>query len=264
MAALSRHPRFSTPMKANAKTFGIVHFGGPVHYDTDGFTAKNTDILSPDFVSIFRGNGNDIRPSDNPFARALFSEKIISTQKDPRAGGIVAAAQTNKRPVRQPSMSLQRRQSMKRRVGEKPTVAYNFAHAVTEMCETLQETVAWYVVCLKPNERLRDTQFDVAFVAQQLTAYAVPTLVDTLRVTGDYAMSTLIGDFAQAYAPLLSGEGAVATVRTADPAAKQVQDLVAYFHLTQAATDDPAAPAPMVAMGANKIFLREPAWQLLD
>jgi chitin synthase len=37
-------------------TFTINHFNGPVTYSAEGFLNRNLDSLSPDFVSLLRGN----------------------------------------------------------------------------------------------------------------------------------------------------------------------------------------------------------------
>jgi hypothetical protein len=73
-------------------TFTINHFNGPVTYSAEGFLNRNLDSLSPDFVSLLRGNttgyeataGGEGTDSINLFVRGLFSGKAIATQIHPR------------------------------------------------------------------------------------------------------------------------------------------------------------------------------------
>jgi chitin synthase len=88
-------------------TFTINHFNGPVTYSAKGFLKRNLDSLSPDFVSLLRGNITGYEATAggkgsgflNLFVHGLFSGKAIATQMHPRneetivAETIVAAKQ---------------------------------------------------------------------------------------------------------------------------------------------------------------------------
>ncbi|THH06259.1 hypothetical protein EW145_g4215 [Phellinidium pouzarii] len=160
-------------------TFTVNHYNGPVTYSSEDFLEKNLDALNPDFVSLLRGSGPDGPTpqgtegtgSVNPFIRSLFSGKAIATQAHPRDMDTIVAAQQTVKPMRAPS--TRRKGTVKRKNtltgagagedekdddellladGKSPCVAGEFRAALDTLFSTLDETQAWFVFCINPND----------------------------------------------------------------------------------------------------------------
>ena len=89
--------KLGNPDRSGFATFTVNHCSGPVTYSSEGFIGGNVDALSPDFVSLLRGNpessGGENSGSINPFIKSLFSAKAIAVQAHPRDEDTVVAAQ---------------------------------------------------------------------------------------------------------------------------------------------------------------------------
>ncbi|KAH8112775.1 glycosyltransferase family 2 protein [Phellopilus nigrolimitatus] len=159
-------------------TFTVNHFNGPVTYSSEGFLEKNLDALNPDFVSLLRGSGGDGAPhgtegsgSVNPFIRNLFSNKAIATQAHPRNEDTIVSAQQPVKPMRAPSTRRKGTVRRKNTLGGagggdddkdeddaplttdgKTCVAGEFRSALDTLFSTLDETQAWFVFCINPND----------------------------------------------------------------------------------------------------------------
>ncbi|KAJ3298077.1 hypothetical protein HK104_011190 [Borealophlyctis nickersoniae] len=226
-------------------SFSIKHYGEIVDYDASGFVERNTDALAPDFVSIFRGNGNDIPSSANAFLRDLFSEKVIATVRHARDHGVVTAAQQPQKPVRHPSL--------KRRSGKKeeniPTVAFNFRSAINEMVDTLEETIPWVVMCIKPNNDLKNDRFDPEKVLSQIRGLGIVQVV-AARAAADYTTNYTFDEFLARYQEIV---GPMRLDTSAGPSG-QCEDFVIQSKWTNRE----------MAVGRTKVFLAEAAWRSLE
>jgi chitin synthase len=138
--------------KSGALSFTVKHYAGPVEYDAKCFLEKNSDAVSSDFITIFRGNGNDIPPTTNIFIATLFAGKGLELDFHPRNHAVVASAQVAKAPLRHPS--LKRKKEASNGPTSSMTVAEAFDNSLRELFDTLSETVPWVVYCIKPNEDL--------------------------------------------------------------------------------------------------------------
>ncbi|KAJ3510325.1 hypothetical protein NLJ89_g4744 [Agrocybe chaxingu] len=174
-------------------SFTVNHFNGPVTYSSEGFLDRNLDAINPDFVSLLRGaaDGLEGTGSINPFVKGLFSAKAIATQAHPRNEDTIVAAQQAVKPMRAPS--TRRKNTIKRMptlregdVEEKerdedeshpalltsssPCVAGEFKAALDTLFETLDETQAWYVFCINPNDSQLPNQLEGRSVKGQVKA----------------------------------------------------------------------------------------------
>lgn len=172
-------------------TFTVNHFNGPVTYSSEGFLDKNLEAINPDFVSLLRGaNANDTSTglgtegtgSVNPFIRSLFSGKAIATQVHPRNEDTIVAAQQPVKPMRAPS--TRRKGTIKRSGtlvgggdekededmsdGKAPCVAGEFRAALDTLFATLDESQAWYVFCVNPNDQQLPNQLEGRAVKGQV------------------------------------------------------------------------------------------------
>lgn len=173
-------------------TFTVNHYNGPVTYSSEGLLEKNLDALNPDFVSLLRGSGGDAAPhgtegsgSVNPFIRGLFSGKAIATQNHPRNEDTIVAAQQTVKPMRAPS--TRRKGTIKRRqqgTGEEekekddddaplsdskpPCTAGEFRQALDTLFTTVDESQAWFVFCINPNDSQLALQLEGRAVKGQI------------------------------------------------------------------------------------------------
>ncbi|KAL5497865.1 hypothetical protein ACEPAH_2796 [Sanghuangporus vaninii] len=166
-------------------TFTINHYNGPVTYSSEGFLEKNLDALNPDFVSLLRGFdgatplGTEGTGSVNTFIRNLFSGKAIATQAHPRNEDTIVAAQTSVKPMRSPS--TRRKGTIRRKAGEEekddddtlldgkqPCTAGEFRAALDMLFSTLDETQAWFVFCINPNDSQLPGQLEGRAVKGQI------------------------------------------------------------------------------------------------
>ncbi|KAJ3039984.1 hypothetical protein HDV00_011539 [Rhizophlyctis rosea] len=240
----SNNPSFVVAGSTSA--FAIRHYAGEIEYDANGFIDRNNDSLSPDFVSIFRGNGNDIPSSANGFLRDLFSEKVIATESSARDRGILTAAQQPQKPTRQPSL---KRRGTKSEDPPAPTVAMNFRSAIEEMVETLAETIPWFVLCVKPNEDVTSDRFDAEKVSVQLAALDVVSLTQA-RSAADWTVSYTFSEFLSRYAAIVDP---MRLDESGGPSGR-CEDFVIQSKWT----------SREMAVGRNKVFIAEGAWRSLE
>lgn len=97
-------------------TFTISHFDGPVTYTSEGLLEKNSEVVSPDFVSLLRGQSSeagksaaDVPGAQSPgstlsFVRGLFLTRALNTQAHPKSEQTIVSAQQSVKPMRAPSV----------------------------------------------------------------------------------------------------------------------------------------------------------------
>ncbi|KAJ8519110.1 hypothetical protein ONZ45_g3931 [Pleurotus djamor] len=182
------HSSFKTGTmdRSGFPAFTVHHFNGPVTYSSENFLERNLDSLNPDFVSLLRGtsDGSDTSGSNNPFIKGLFSAKAIATQAHPRNEETIVAAQQPVKPMRAPSTrrkgTIRRMPTVKEgvdddhddenipTVGGIPCIAGEFRAALDTLFETLDETQAWYIFCINPNDSQLPNQLEGRSVKGQV------------------------------------------------------------------------------------------------
>ena len=178
-------------------SFTVHHFNGPVIYSSENFLERNLDALNPDFVSLLRGGNNGATDtagaegsgSINPFVKGLFSAKAIATQAHPRNEDTIVAAQQPVKPMRAPSTrrkgTIKRMATLKESGEEKedeetpasggiPCVAGEFTSALDTLFQTLDETQAWHVFCINPNDSQLPNQLEGRSVKGQVRSMGLP------------------------------------------------------------------------------------------
>ncbi|CAO1621032.1 unnamed protein product [Sympodiomycopsis kandeliae] len=125
------HPNFKVgPADRNGfSSFTVSHFHGPVSYSSEGWLDRNSEVVSPDFVSLLKGDATtDRRNSDPttldhnhgsslPFVRNLFKSDTLKTQSHPKSNETVVAAQQSVKPMRAPSTRRPNRAGTIKRAG---------------------------------------------------------------------------------------------------------------------------------------------------
>ncbi|KAJ3127640.1 hypothetical protein HK100_009642 [Physocladia obscura] len=191
---LQSNPCFAASLKpgATATIFSVRHYAGLVEYDASGLSERNIDAaIATDFISLFRGNGADVRPSENSFVRSLFSGSGVQSDAN-------GEQQLNMSPMRKPSVKNLPQSSSAKTVGkEDRNIAAAFDASLNELFSTLSDTVSWQIFCIKPNEDLVDDEFDIRTVAGQLGYMYIPQLAQSK--TWDYTSSMTFDDFKTRY-----------------------------------------------------------------
>ncbi|KAK0523106.1 Chitin synthase, class 8 [Tilletia horrida] len=113
------HPSFKVGPadRSGYATFTVSHFSGSVTYTSEDLLERNTEAVSPDFVSLLRGStpasskvggaqdSAALFPGSSlNFVRNLFNTRALKMQAHPRSEQTIVAAQQSVKPVRAPSM----------------------------------------------------------------------------------------------------------------------------------------------------------------
>lgn len=218
-------------------TFTVKHFNGPVTYSAGGFLERNLDALNPDFVSLLRGAGTDGQGegagSLNPFVKGLFSGKAIATQAHPRDEDTIVAAKQQVKPMRAPS--TRRKGTIKRmptlnesdpidedlfgeenggagtvtgsNLNQSPCVAGEFRSALDTLFTTLEETHAWHVFCINPNDSQLPNQLEGRSVKGQVRSVGLGEVAKRNTVVWEANMTAV--EFCERYGEVLQTKGVI-------------------------------------------------------
>jgi chitin synthase len=147
---------------ANSKrlnfAFGINHYCGMVEYDTTLFIKNDRDILQSYFVTLIRGNP-ETPGTTNDFLRALFSDKLIASQKSDRDMKTIFSATTVRRnPSISRSSSIRRANTLKSMNGEdqdfSSTIGSKYRSDINGLIDTMAATESWFIFHLKSTNGL--------------------------------------------------------------------------------------------------------------
>ncbi|KAJ2051377.1 hypothetical protein H4S04_002016 [Coemansia sp. S16] len=237
--------------KNEMNSFTVMHFWGSVSYSVDDFVEKNLDQLSSDFVAVFRGDGSAEAPgTGNGFVAGLFSNKTLATEVHPKDEKAVVQAQAPAVPTRAPSMRRPKTRGTTSRLVRVDCVATQFQRAINEMIMTLDETLPWFVLCVKPNEQGRPRATDIRRIQAQTDCFSLDRIVR--RKGAEFAAVLSISDFCQRYGAIID-EYVAAGPSLADGAAK----CLALKDALRLSDSD-------MALGKAKVFLSFRAWRRID
>ncbi|KAG0166565.1 hypothetical protein DFQ28_006404 [Apophysomyces sp. BC1034] len=258
------HDSFSLKTaETGARLFAVQHFAGQVTYNPNGFLENNKDVLSADFVSLFRGTA-DVPQSYNSFIVDLFTDKNIHTESHPKMTDAIMNAQQVSKPSRAPSMRRSKSTKRNRNAAVEETetkdekkdqeerkvsmVMSELQSSLDDLIATLDETTPWFVVCLRPSDSIAPNAFDGQLVRSQVRAFGLPQIAQRLQL--GFTTSFYHDEFCQRYAQTLQ---AVGVDQERSPRA-QCEAAAAIFGWlgTQA------------AIGNGKVFLGETAWRHLE
>ncbi|KAI8320717.1 hypothetical protein GQ54DRAFT_290808 [Martensiomyces pterosporus] len=245
------NPYYSSGESKNEmNSFTVSHFWGSVSYSIDGFVEKNLDQLSSDFVAVLRGDGTIENPgTSNGFIAGLFSSKTLATEVHPRDEKAVVQAQAPSVPTRAPSMMRSKTRGGSR-FAKVACVATQFQRALNEMISTLDDTLPWFVLCIKPNEQGRPRRTDARRMQAQMDCFSVDSIVKRKKV--EFAAVLGTSDFCQRYGPVIDDYVA--------DASSMGEDTTKCLALKEALQ---LSDADMV-LGQSKVFLSFSAWRRID
>ncbi|KAG0177839.1 hypothetical protein DFQ29_004285 [Apophysomyces sp. BC1021] len=240
------------------RLFAIQHYAGEVTYNPNGFLESNRDALNTDFVSLFRGAA-DMPESRNAFVAGLFADQNVHTETHPKNADAIMNAQQLNKPTRAPSM---RRSKSKKRNGSndggeisekaeenKATTSFSqLGSSLTDLITTLEETIPWFVFCLRPNGSGASNAFDTKIMKAQVRAFNLVPIAERLRTA--YTISFDHAEFGQRYLQVLAAVG----VETERLPRTQCEAAVTVFGWSSTQS----------AVGTSRIFLNEAAWRQLE
>ncbi|KAF5344589.1 hypothetical protein D9758_013900 [Tetrapyrgos nigripes] len=211
-------------------TFTVSHFNGAVTYSSENFLERNLDEISSDFVSLLRGTeGVEHSGSINPFVKGLFSGKQIATSVHPRNQDTIVSAQQNVKPMRAPSTrrkgTIKRMPTVRESIdGDDPfqkeddttpgsangngCIAGEFRAALDTLFETLNDTQAWHVFCVNPNDSQMPNQLEGRSVKGQVRSFGLPEIAK--RCANVFEVGMTPEEFVDRYKDALASVGVVA------------------------------------------------------
>ncbi|KAJ2785710.1 hypothetical protein H4R18_000401 [Coemansia javaensis] len=237
--------------KNEMNSFTVTHFWGPVTYDVEGFVEKNLDQLSSDFVAAFRGDGtSESHGSRNEFIAGLFTDRSVATEVHPRNDKTVIQAQALAVPTRAPSMHHSKGRLPASRLKRIGSLATQFNRALAELVTTLDETLPWFVVCVRPNDQAKPGWADARKVLAAVRAFALDAAAKRKRV--EFAAAMLPADFCDRYSAVIA-EAAPNAARLADPMAR-----------CRALKEALGLEDSEMALGSSKVFMDFATWRRID
>lgn len=208
------HASFSLKSSSVAErsSFSIQHFSGLVNYSPTQFLESNRDSLNADLVQLIRGSETS-PASYNSFLLELFADTNVKTENHPKQTDAILNAQQPSGPLRGPSM--RRTKSTKRtrqstldpifdESSATPVPKRNVSMllsqlntALDDLFTTLNETVPWFIFCIRPNDNAAPNQFDPNRVRAQIRAFGIPQICQRLSV--HYTASFFHDEFLDRY-----------------------------------------------------------------
>jgi len=158
--------------KVSDNVFAISHYVGRVKYDIRGFTEKNRDKLSPEFIETFRKSANEnlIEIFKNSLTKT--GNLTIEQQqvKKKKAGDLPRQGSRRFNTKSKGKLSQTR---------NKQTVALNFRYSLIEILFKLTNSQPHFLRCIRSNMDNSADEFDADMVKHQVKYHAI---CDTIRI----------------------------------------------------------------------------------
>ncbi|KAH8201217.1 hypothetical protein TruAng_004607 [Truncatella angustata] len=203
-----------------AATFTVRHFAGEVEYPIKGLVEENGEVISGDLMNLVNSSKSD-------FVIRLFGQEALQTVMHPKEKSTVMQASVSSKPMRQPSVMSRkttrtaRANRMRRQDSVDEFGSDGDFQAETKPAETKKSnkpseqgasgqylaslenvkqsisapnTNAYFVFCLKPNDRRIANQFDSKCVRTQVQTFGIAEISQRLR-TADFSLFLPFGEF---------------------------------------------------------------------
>ncbi|KAI9267805.1 chitin synthase-domain-containing protein [Sporodiniella umbellata] len=188
--------------ETGSQLFTIQHFWGSTTYDPHGFTERNQDYLSNDFIALFKGNAYS-SPSTNGLVASLFDESIIGQDNGTR--NRVHSPHQAIRPLRPLTNTQQEPRAADAKSiqsvsvqSDVSTIGHMLTSGITDLVNVLNQTLPWFVLCMRPNEFNLPNSFDVKKVAVQARLFKLAALSKRVKA-GYYTVSFSLDEFWERY-----------------------------------------------------------------
>ncbi|KAI1409336.1 glycosyltransferase family 2 protein [Hypoxylon sp. FL1857] len=216
-SATARLPGSNFLSENTAATFTVKHFAGEVDYPIKGLVEENGEVISSDVMSL-------IKSSKSEFVTRLFGQEALQTVMHPQERTTVMQASVSSKPMRAPSvMSRKTGRTMGSRRPRKQESVDDFASEAgdyrgdtkkssmhhseqgasgqflsslenVKQAVTAPNTNAYFVFCLKPNDRRIANQFDSKCVRTQVQTFGIAEISQRLR-SADFSLFLPFGEF---------------------------------------------------------------------
>ncbi|XP_035798797.2 unconventional myosin-VIIa-like isoform X2 [Amphiprion ocellaris] len=172
------------PSKSEHDTdFGICHFAGAVHYNSNGFLEKNRDAVSYDIIKMV-----DI--STNELLHQIFENEL--SNNGPKMAN-------NRKVIMTPKSSLRAKAEKRKQV---PTLSGQFRQSLDSLMKALSACQPFFIRCFKPNNDKQSELFDRELCMRQLRYSG---MMDTVRIRKlGYPVQHTFKDFLNRYRVLLN------------------------------------------------------------
>ena len=219
-------PGSNFPTRNNNAKFTVKHFSGEVDYPINGLVEENGEVVSGDMMNLINSTRSD-------FVRELFGQEALQAIMHPKERTAVMQAQVSSKPSRMPSMArrngrpsrlAERRKSggqagdesedgrsdgghsrkpsadparpSSRRGAPNQGASGQFLVALDNIRRSIiaPNSNAYYVFCLKPNDRRIANQFDSKCVRMQVQTLGIAEISQRLKAA-DFSIFLPFGEF---------------------------------------------------------------------
>ena len=213
-------PGSNFPTTNHNASFTIRHYEGEVEYPVSGLLEQNSDVVSGDLMNLIKSTKSD-------FVAGLFGQEALNTISHPKEKSTIVHAQVSSKPMRAPSVSRKKFQQLNRmgsrRADRSPAVdqgvdeeslegrssrqakpgvtglsqgaAAQFLASLDNINKSLTapNSNAYFIFCLKPNDRRIANQFDSKCVRTQIQTWGIADISQRLRVA-DFSLFLPFGE----------------------------------------------------------------------
>lgn len=217
-SATARLPGSNFLSENAAASFTVRHFAGEVEYPVKGLVEENGEVISGDLLNLINSTKSD-------FVARLFGQEALQTVVHPQERTAVMQATVSSKPTRAPSV-MSRKNRYRPGTVKRPGTAFTAAHEESEKVEeepsepkrsirhseqgasgqflsaldnvtksiTAPGTNAYFVFCLKPNDRRIANQFDSKCVRTQVQTFGIAEISQRLR-SADFTVFLPFAEF---------------------------------------------------------------------
>lgn len=197
----------------DSKLFSIQHFWGSTTYEPRSFTERNQDYLCNDFIALFSGNAYN-PPTSNGLVACLFDDNILGRDNGTR--NRVFSQQQGIRPLRSPTTTTtasthtatsssvnDHKADVKSTLSTSMqsdvlTIADLLVTGVSDLTQTLSNTLTWSVLCIRPNDLSLPNSCDVKKVAVQQSHFKLLDMIRRMK-SGYYTTVFTLEEFWDRY-----------------------------------------------------------------
>ncbi|KJR88760.1 chitin synthase [Sporothrix schenckii 1099-18] len=254
-----------------AASFTVKHFAGEVEYPVKGLVEENGEVISGDLLNL-------INSTKSEFVARLFGQEALQTIVHPQERSTVMQASVSSKPMRAPSVmsrkggragaarrrhdTVQQKESLEdiasdaggatspagdgRRGNTKANseqgASGQFLTSLDNVTKSFNapNTNAYFVFCLKPNDRRIANQFDSKCVRTQIQTFGIAEISQRLR-SADFSLFLPFGEFL--------GLTDTETLLVGSEREK-----------VESVVEDKRWPSNEIQIGATGVFLSERCW----
>ncbi|CAM1511147.1 Fc.00g086600.m01.CDS01 [Cosmosporella sp. VM-42] len=218
-AATAKLPGSNFMTENTSATFTVKHFAGEVDYPIKGLIEENGEIISGDLLNMINGTKSE-------FVARLFGQEALQTVTHPNERTAVMQATVSSKPMRAPSVMSRKTHRTARpntayrrhqqeamedlesqsqttettRKNTKINIEQGASGQFLSSLENVQKAVtepgtnAYFIFCLKPNDRRIANQFDSKCVRTQVQTFGIAEISQRLR-SADFSLFLPFGEF---------------------------------------------------------------------